>query len=423
MKKLIAFLLTVLMLSTMCTAFAEDIILIAPNPNAAPKTVSLQVEGIEGNVYYGEVAWTEGATALSVLETALKDAKVEYVVKDSQYGGKFVDSIGQDTSAKYGGYDGWMFYVDGQSPMFSIDAYALQGGEQVLVAYGDMNLVLPVITAHKNYKGQVTVQVEADVTYYDESWNASIVREPMTGTKVTVDGVEYTADDKGQVVLSAESAAKETVSLQVEKIAEGGAPLLARLAPDYTLDLTAAETVLPFSDVAEGKWYTESVLQMSELGAVTGFPDGTFQPDGIVTRAQVANVLFKLSGGIPVNYLMTFSDVNQEAWYAEGIRWAAAEGVVTGADGKFNPNAPVTRQDLAVMLVRYQTKVLEKELPQTGEAPAFADNDQIAAYAAESVYLMQKAGIINGIDGSFQPKGTATRAQLCKMLAGLVVSD
>ena len=422
MKKLIAFLLTVLMLSTMCTAFAEDIILIAPNPNAAPKTVSLQVEGIEGNVYYGEVAWTEGATALSVLETALKDAKVEYVVKDSQYGGKFVDSIGQDTSAKYGGYDGWMYYVDGQSPMFSIDAYALQGGEQVLVAYGDMNLVLPIITAQKNYKGQVTVQVEADVTYYDESWNASIVREPMIGTKVTVDGVDYTADDKGQVVLSAESAAKETVSVQVEKIAEGGAPLLARLAPDYTLDLTAAETVLPFSDVAEGKWYTESVLQMSDLGAVTGFPDGTFQPDGIVTRAQVANVLFKLSGGIPVNYLMNFSDVNQEAWYAEGIRWAAAEGVVTGADGKFNPNDPVTRQDLAVMLDRWQ-QAQGVELDQTGEAPAFADNDQIAAYAAESVYRMQKAGVINGIDGSFQPKGTATRAQLCKMLAGLVVSD
>ena len=422
MKKLIAFLLAAMLLSTACFAAGSDIILIAPNPNAAPKTVSLQVEGIEGSVYYGEVAWSEGATALSVLETALKDAKVEYVVKDSQYGGKFVDSIGQDTSAKYGGYDGWMYYVDGQSPMFSIDAYALQGGEQVLVAYGDMNLVLPVITAHKNYKGQVTVQVEADVTYYDESWNASIVREPMAGTKVTVDGVDYTADNKGQVVLSAESAAKETVSVQVEKIAEGGAPLLARLAPDYTLDLTAAETVLPFSDVAEGKWYTESVLQMNDLGAVTGFPDGTFQPDGIVTRAQVANVLFKLSGGIPVNYLMTFSDVSQEAWHAEGIRWAASQKIATGADGMFRPNDPVTRQDLAVMLDRWQ-QAQGVELDQTGEAPAFADNDQIAAYAAESVYRMQKAGVVNGIDGSFQPKGTATRAQLCKMLAGLVVSD
>ena len=422
MKKLIAFLLAAMLLSTACFAAGGDIILIAPNPNAAPKTVSLQVEGIEGNVYYGEVAWSEGATALSVLETALKDAKVEYVVKDSQYGGKYISSIGKDVEATYGGYDGWMYYVDGQSPMYSIDACPVAAGQSLLVAYGDMNLVLPIITAQKNYKGQVTVQVEADVTYYDESWNASIVREPMTGTKVTVDGVDYTADDKGQVVLSAESAAKENVSVQVEKIAEGGAPLLARLAPDYTLDLTAVETVLPFADVAEGKWYTESVLQMSELGAVTGFPDGTFQPDGIVTRAQVANVLFKLSGGIPVNYLMTFSDVSQGAWYAEGIRWAASQKIATGADGMFRPNDPVTRQDLAVMLDRWQ-QAQGVELDQTSEAPAFADNDQIAAYAAESVYRMQKAGVINGIDGSFQPKGTATRAQLCKMLAGLVVSD
>ena len=422
MKKLIAFLLAAMLLSTACFAAGGDIILIAPNPNAAPKTVSLQVEGIEGSVYYGEVAWTEGATALSVLETALKDAKVEYVVKDSPYGGKYISSIGKDVEATYGGYDGWMYYVDGQSPMYSIDACPVAAGQSLLVAYGDMNLVLPIITAQKNYKGQVTVKVEADVTYYDESWNANIVREPMIGTKVTVDGVEYTADDKGQVVLSAEAAAKAAVTLQVEKIAEGGAPLLARLAPDYTLDLAAIEAVWPFTDVAEGKWYTESVLQMSDLGAVTGFPDGTFQPDGIVTRAQVANVLFKLSGGIPVNYLMTFSDVSQGAWYAEGIRWAASQKIATGADGMFRPNDPVTRQDLAVMLDRWQ-QAQGVELDQTGEAPAFADNDQIAAYAAESVYRMQKAGVVNGIDGSFQPKGTATRAQLCKMLAGLVVSD
>ena len=50
-------------------------------------------------------------------------------------------------------------------------------------------------------------------------------------------------------------------------------------------------------------------------------------------------------------------------------------------------------------------------------------SEKIRRRFAESVYLMQKAGVINGIDGSFQPKGTATRAQLCKMLAGLVVSD
>lgn len=422
MKKLIAFLLTVLMLSTACFAAGDDIMLIAPNPNAAPKTVSVQVEGIAGNVYSGQVAWTEGATALSVLEEALKTVQMDYVIKDSQYGGKYISSIGKDVESTYGGYDGWMYYVDSQSPMFSIDAYPVEAGQALLVAYGDMNMVLPIVTAQKDHKGLVTVKVEADVTYYDESWNASIVREPMTAVKLTVDGVEYTTDDKGQAALSAEDSAKEAVALQLEKIAEGGAPLLARLAPDYQLDLAGLEKTMPFSDVAEGKWYTEPVLQMSDAGAVTGFPDGTFQPDGTVTRAQVANVLFKLAGGIPVNYLMAFSDVDQEAWYAEGIRWAAAQKIVTGADGMFRPNDPVTRQDLAVMLARWQ-QAEGVVLDQTGEAPAFADNDQIAPYAAESVYLMQKAGVINGIDGSFQPKGTATRAQLCKMLAGLVVSD
>ena len=54
------------------------------------------------------------------------------------------------------------------------------------------------------------------------------------------------------------------------------------------------------------------------------------------------------------------------------------------------------------------------------EAPAFADNDQIAAYASEAVYLLQKAGIVTGADGRFQPAATATRGQVCKMLAGLV---
>ena len=420
MKKLIAFVMAAMLLSTACFAAGGDIMLIAPNPNA--NKVTLQVEGIEGNVFYGKVTLTEGATALSVLEEALKSIQMDYVIKDSQYGGKYISSIGKDVEATYGGYDGWMYYVDGQSPMFSIDSCPVEAGQQVLVTYGDMNLVLPIITAARDHKGLVTVKAEADVTYYDESWNASIVREPMAAVKLTVDGVEYTTDDKGCALLSAEDSAKAAVRLQVEKIAEGGAPLLARLAPDYQLDLSALEKTMPFSDVAEGKWYTQSVLQMADLGAVTGFPDGTFQPEGTVTRAQVANVLFKLSGGIPVNYLMTFSDVNQEAWYAEGIRWAASQKIVTGADGMFRPNDPVTRQDLAVMLARWQ-QAEGVVLDQTGEAPAFADNDQIAPYAAESVYLMQKAGVINGIDGSFQPKGTATRAQLCKMLAGLVVSD
>ena len=422
MKKIVALLLVALMLST--AVFAEDIILIAPNP--AAKTVSVRVEGVTENLYDGKIAWTEGMTALSALETVLAEAGVEYVIKDSQYGGKYVSAVGADVEGAFGGYDGWMYYVDGQSPMFSIDACALNGGEELLVAYADMSAVLPIITAQRDAKGIVTVQVTADVTTYDESnnWAPVVTRQPMADAKLTADGADYVTDAQGKAVLSAESSAKEAVAVQVEKAAEGGAPLLVRLPAGYTVDLSAVEAEkIAFSDVADDAWYAPYVVNMARQGVVEGFPDGTFQPVGKVTRAQVANVLYKLSGSVPVNYLLPFSDVAQDQWYAEAIRWAASEKIVTGfEDGTFRPDAYVTRQDLAVMLVRYQ-QAAEIRLSQEGEAPAFADNDQIASYAAEAVYVLQKAGVVNGTDGKFNPAATAGRGELCKMVSAFVISD
>ena len=75
------------------------------------------------------------------------------------------------------------------------------------------------------------------------------------------------------------------------------------------------------------------------------------------------------------------------------------------------------------MLMRYQENVVKTQLPETAEAPAFLDNEQIASYAAEAIYKLQKAGIVQGNEGKFNPLGNASRGELCKMLSGLVVSD
>ena len=407
MKKILAMLLTVLMLSTMCTAFALDVILIAPNPNAAPKTVSLQVEGVAGSVYAGEVVWSEGATALSVLESALTEAGVEYVIKDSQYGGKYISSIGADAEAQYGGYDGWMYFIDGQSPMFSIDACVLQGGEQVQVAYGDMNLMLPIVTATRDYKGLVSISVQADVTYYDEFWNMSIVREPMAEVILTVDGVEYVTDAQGKALLSAGDSAKETVSVQLEKLADTGAPLLVRLAPDYQLDLTAAEEVMPFSDLPKGEWFTQPVLKMLELGVVNGMPDGSFQPTGTVTRAQVANMLFKLAGQPAPQGDAVFADVKADSWYADAVRWTYEQGIVTSKS--LNPNAGCQRSDVALYLWRLAGS------PAAGGA-TFSDVSSSAPYAQAVAWAVQE-GITNGTSATtFSPSATCTRGQIVTFL-------
>ena len=416
MKKLIALLLVALLLTGTVFA-AEDVLLIAPAPGAAaPADITVHVIAPEGTLLHTTVPMTEGANALSVLQTALKAADMTCTVADSYYGGSYVTSLNGVAEGAYGGYEGWLYYVDGVSPLVNISDYALAGGELLQVIYADFDLLVPVVEATRDHKGVLTLTVTADVTTYDESWNITVTREPVAGAAVTVDGKTYTTDGQGKILPEEQGV----VTLQVEKQDEVGLPALLPFVPGYTLDLSAAPVVLPYSDLPADAWYTAPVLQMHDMGVVNGFPGGTFLPEGDVTRAQAAAMLWRLQEQPVVNYLMQFADVDQEAWYAEAVRWCAAMGIVEGADGKFRPDEAVTRQDLAVMLVRYQQKVVKTELPADSAAPAFADNADIADYAAEAVYLLQKAGIVEGTEGKFLPTATASRAALCKMLAGLV---
>ena len=420
MKKLIAIVLTVLMLST--TVLAGNVLLIAPNPNAAPKPVKVQVEGVDGTLGTVSVNLGEDNSALWVIQQALEELNIDYTVAESPYGGSYISQAAGLKEGAFGGYEGWLYYIDGFSPAVSIDAATLKGGENVVFIYTDFDVLVPIVEAQRDRKGIVTLSLTADVSTYDENWNVTVTRQPVADAAFTVEGETYMTDAQGKAVLSAELSAKAEVSIKLSKKNASGLPALLPLA-FQVYDLSGAKVILPFSDLEEGQWYTEPVLQMSDLGVVNGMPDGTFRPDGTVTRAQVANMLFKLSGGIPANYAMTFSDVSEGQWYTEAIRWAASEGIVTGSEGKFRPDDAVTRQDLAVMLVRYQEKVVKAALPEKAKAPAFADNADIAPYAAEAVYLLQKAGIVSGDNGNFLPKATATRGAVCKMLSGLVVSD
>ncbi len=202
------------------------------------------------------------------------------------------------------------------------------------------------------------------------------------------------------------------LSAALPAAAESDPPLLISPAP------SAQESAAPaFFDVAEDAWYAPYVQALADQGVVRGYDDGAFHPNDALTRAQAVQVLYLLSGSTPVNYPMPFPDVAEDIWYAEAVRWAASLGIVTGGtDGRFYPDDPVTRQDLAVLLVRFAQNQ-ELPLPQDAAAPAFVDNADIAPYAAESVYLLQKAGALTGADGRFYPRTAATRAQLCKLLS------
>ncbi len=173
----------------------------------------------------------------------------------------------------------------------------------------------------------------------------------------------------------------------------------------------------PFTDVPEGDWYYEAVRFVQEQGLMNGIGNGNFAPNAQLSRAQLAQILFNKEGRPGVNYLLTFPDVADEAWYTEAVRWAASQGIVGGyGDGTFGPNDPITREQLAVMLWRYSGSpaATNKELH-------FNDTDEISGFALEALRWAVENGILNGYgDGRLGPQGQATRAQVAQMLKNFI---
>ncbi len=173
-----------------------------------------------------------------------------------------------------------------------------------------------------------------------------------------------------------------------------------------------------FADVASGSWYEEAVNYLADKGIVNGKTATTFEPNAQITRAEFVKILAGAAEA-DVSGLSTakFSDVDSGSWYAPCIAWGVENGIINGvSDTQFQPNGCITRQDMAAMIKRY-TDSAGFSLPENTAAVTFADDASIASYAKEAVSGMQKAGMINGKgENTFAPKDNATRAEASKIL-------
>ena len=114
-----------------------------------------------------------------------------------------------------------------------------------------------------------------------------------------------------------------------------------------------AEAALPFTDVADGDWFYDAVAYVYDQGIMTGTSDREFSPDLTTTRGMIVSILNRLEGG-PIAESAGFTDVADGDWYADAVNWAASEGIVAGyEDNTFRPNDPITREQLAAMLMNY----------------------------------------------------------------------
>ena len=147
-----------------------------------------------------------------------------------------------------------------------------------------------------------------------------------------------------------------------------------------------------------------------------------FEPDRKVTRAMFVTILGRMYG-LYDDFIapISFSDVEEGDWFAPYVAWASLSGIVTGYDdGTFGPNKEITREQMALILIRY-CEAYDVRLPEEEIDTAFTDQDSISPWTLEAVLRARRCGLISGRDdGSFDPAGTATRAEMCAVMARLM---
>ena len=200
------------------------------------------------------------------------------------------------------------------------------------------------------------------------------------------------------------------------------------LSEDSTYNVTAggAQTVIGmfqddyFYDVTNKSWFLDSAMEAAQRGIVKGTNDITFSPNTLMTRGQVVTILARIeeadTASAPV---CPFTDVDQSRFYAPAVNWAYANKVVLGVtDTKFDPNAPITRQQLVTILVRYLTEV--RGLTLDSAELSFTDQDAIGNFARDAVQQAVAIGLVQGFpDGSFQPRKQLPRSEGVTVLVRL----
>lgn len=173
---------------------------------------------------------------------------------------------------------------------------------------------------------------------------------------------------------------------------------------------------LPFLDVTEKDWFYDAVWFVFDRDLMKGTKATIFAPEETTTRGMIVTILHRMEGE-PEAAASTFTDVAGTAWYAKGVDWAAANGVVEGyGDGSFRPEQAITREELAAILSRYATfKGYDKSA--RGSVEEFQDQDRISKWAREELSWAVGAKLLSGKgDNRLDPRGETSRAEAAQML-------
>lgn len=176
------------------------------------------------------------------------------------------------------------------------------------------------------------------------------------------------------------------------------------------------ESQLPFNDVSSGSWYYDAVRFAYNKGLMNGTGSSLFSPELPTSRAMIVTIIHRMEGTPRANAPAAFSDVKNGEYFAEAVSWAAENNIVTGYSSTvFDPNGDVTREQMAAILRRY-ARFKGKDVSASTSLSGFTDANSISSYATEDVAYAVAVKLMKGKgNDSLAPTANATRAEVATL--------
>ena len=267
-----------------------------------------------------------------------------------------------------------------------------------------------------------------DMNYAVKGETITVTATPASGYELDTFTYTYEGESAEPMVgntLVMSSPAKAVTFNATFKAIPAPAPVGGSVAParkPTTWDKCLKDDLCPiytFTDAQPPQWYHNGVHFCLDEGYMIGFDKDNFKPNDSMTRAQIAMILWRIDGEGYVDYAFPFTDCTDK-WCQEAIRWASAEGVVTGfSKTMFAPGKAITREELAAMLYRFAKKSgrdVAKDTENTNTL-SYSDIFDVSTWATEGVHWCLATGILEGYeDGTVKPNDTLTRAEGAAMI-------
>ena len=174
---------------------------------------------------------------------------------------------------------------------------------------------------------------------------------------------------------------------------------------------------ISYTDVAQDDWFYDAVVYATEQGLMSGTGANSFSPNQPLQRGMLAQILYSLEGKPACEAKETFSDVAPDAWYAQAVSFMTSNGIVSGyGDGRFGPNDPITREQMAAILYQY-AKFKGQDVSASADLSGYGDAAEISSYAQQAMQWANAEQLISGTgNNTLAPKGITTRCQAAAIL-------